>query len=48
MQKWNIKNKDKNMHYYKMWVQFTSLHSLDEWIHSKSNEITWHIGTLLL
>jgi hypothetical protein len=32
-------------HYYKMWVQFTSPHSLDLWIHSKSSEITWHTGT---
>jgi hypothetical protein len=23
----------RDMHYYKMWVQFTSPHSLDEWIH---------------
>ncbi len=31
-------------HYYKMWVQFTSPRSLDQWIHSKSSEITWCIG----
>jgi hypothetical protein len=28
-------------HYYKMWVQFTSPHSLNQWIHSKYSEITW-------
>jgi hypothetical protein len=33
------------MHYYKMWVQFINPHSLDQWIHSKSNEITWHTWT---
>ncbi len=32
-------------HYYKMWVQFTSSRSLDQWIHSKSNEITWRTRT---
>jgi hypothetical protein len=32
-------------HYYKMWVQFTSPCSLNQWIHSKSNEITWHTKT---
>jgi hypothetical protein len=32
-------------HYYKMWVQFTSPCSLDQWIQSKSNEITWHTRT---
>ncbi len=32
-------------HYYKMWVQFTSPRSLDQWIHSKSNETIWLTGT---
>ncbi len=28
-----------------MWVQFTTPHSLNQWIHSKSNEITWRTRT---
>jgi hypothetical protein len=27
------KGKKRDIHYYKMWVRFTSPHSLDQWIH---------------
>jgi hypothetical protein len=32
-------------YYYKMWVQFISPRSLDQWIHSKYNKITWRMWT---
>jgi len=34
-----------NNHYYKMWVRFINPCSLNQWIHSKSSEITRCIGT---
>jgi hypothetical protein len=32
-------------HYYKMSMRFISPRSLDQWIHSKSSEITWRAKT---
>ncbi len=29
----NVMSKNKSNHHYKIWVQFTSPHSLDRWIH---------------
>jgi len=39
------RKKVRYRHYYKMWMQFISPYSLDQWIHSKSSEITWHTIT---
>ncbi len=40
-----IKRSSQQRHYYKMWVQFISPCSHNNWIHSKSSEITWCIET---